>query len=113
MGMNGSQQREVIEQIRLEVERIRVDFTMSQIETAYALARSAQTFYLSGSTEQAESVQSKAWQAYQGAVDLLTELSADSKLCERLTTDKLSKVRAILESLPPSPVKRRLVIAGK
>src|SRR5215469_12426857 len=110
MGVSRSQQREVIEQIRLEVERIRADFTLSQIETAYALARSTQTFYLSGSTEQAESVQSKAWQAYQGAVDLLTELSAERKLSDRLT-DRLSKVRAILDALPPSPAKRRLVIA--
>lgn len=80
--VNRSQHREAVEQIRLEVERIRLDFTVSQIETAYALARSAQIFYLSGSTEHADSVQSKAWQAYPGAVNLLN----NSLLREKLTT---------------------------
>lgn len=107
INMSRSRHRETAEHIRFEVERARLDFTMSEIETAHTLARSAQAFYLSGWAEQAESVRSKAWQAYKVAADLLNDFVLNDFAAERKLRDqmagKLSRIRAILDQVPIRP----------
>jgi len=100
MVMNRSQKSGTIEEIRLQAEKIRLDFIVSQVDTAYTLARTAQIVYRSESKSRAYRLLDKARQAYGGAVDLLQRLSLDERE-RRYLTGKLSELRVMLDTLPP------------
>ena len=98
--MNRSQKSGAIEEIRLQVEKIRLDFIVSQVDTAYTLARAAEIVYRSESKSRAYRLLDKARQAYGGAVDLLQRISLDERE-RRYLTGKLSELRVMLDTLPP------------
>jgi hypothetical protein len=89
---------DALERIRLAVETSRLDLVLSQVETAYTLALTAQTFHRSGSVENAERVQQKAWELYDSAVRLLEQQLSFEKHVRDHLTHKLTRTRAILDS---------------
>ena len=79
------------------LEQIRLEFTVTLVDTAWAFARSAQTLYGSGSPN-AGWVASKAQDAFSEAASQLSTLSVDHRERDRLN-DKLDQIHVMLEGL--------------
>ena len=86
-------------------ERIRVQFIIAEIDSAWAVARSAQILYGTGS-ENVDSLAGKAWEAYERALNDFNEITARKELRDTLR-DKLNQIGLLLDSLPGRKPQRR------
>jgi hypothetical protein len=88
------------------LEQIQLQTVVIGIDAAWALARSAERLFGVGFKARADRVSIKAWKAYEEAANQLKEFPVDRHLQKRLT-NKLTGVRAILDSLPDRGMTRR------
>lgn len=86
------------EALSTQVERIRLQFIVTEVETAFTFIRVAERLYSIGSATHADRVLSKAWKAHNEAVHNLKLLTADRVLRDRLTA-QLEQVRVALGAL--------------
>ena len=86
------------------LEQLRVQFIVAEIDTAWALARSARIVYASNS-EHAPNLADKAWEAYEQALIDFKEIRG-KELRDSLG-GKLNQIRAVLNALPARKAHRR------
>ena len=93
-----------------EAEKIRREFIITEIDTAFTFARSAETLYVAGSPNAAR-ISGKAWEAYSEAASQLTTLAIEHKQRAELNY-KLEQIRVVLDRLP-SNEKLGLRVVGR
>jgi hypothetical protein len=92
--------REHLEKAKGIREYVRWTRILTQIETAVALARTAEVLHYSGSKENANKALALAWESYARAVNHLKNHSDEITATHKLTT-RVLEVRTILERLLP------------
>jgi len=104
---------DVVQSVRAQVEKVRLNFIASEIETARAFAFTARTLYESGSKAHTDTAADMAWKAYKSANAKLKDLGVGQELRNDFSR-KLREVRAVLEALPTQELKQaRLRVVGK
>jgi hypothetical protein len=97
---------DTVQSVRTHIEKIRLDLIASQIETARALASTAQTLYDSGSKAHAHTADDRAWEAYESADTKLKDINVGRELRNDFIR-KLREVRAMLDAAPFEKRKRQ------
>jgi|SRR5690242_14963504 hypothetical protein len=86
-------------EIQAQVERLQLQFIVTEIDTAWTFARSAQIMKDRGSTTNADRLVLKAWEAYSEAASHLRRSPIDADLRNKLT-EKLNEIRLMLDTGP-------------
>src|SRR5690349_14066507 len=84
--------------LKIRAETIRLEFIMTEIETALTFMRSAEILEASGSKGSAATIVSRTWEIYGDAAHQLEKLPLRQSLRKRLT-DKLDRIRTALGAL--------------
>jgi hypothetical protein len=90
--------KDLVESVRSQVEKIRLDFIASEINTARAFASTAETLYDNGSIAHGDTAADMAWKAYESAKTKLRDPSVGRELQNDFSR-KLRQVRVVLDGL--------------
>jgi hypothetical protein len=87
------------QELHSQVEKLILQFIVTEVDTAWIFAHTAETMHVRGSTENADRLVSKAREAYAGAASHLKQSPINRDLREKLA-EKLTEIRIMLDALP-------------